>query len=72
MNVLLSPLGFAPGAVSGLYHALEREEEIRIGRVITISTTHSQVKAAARVLERHFDSLGVAYHPQYIDDAELT
>ena len=70
-HVLISPLGFAAGAVSGVYFALE-EQEIKVNQVITVGTAHSHVRNAAATLESLFRQVGgVDYKPCYIDAQDL-
>jgi len=70
-HVLISPLGFAAGAVSGVYFALE-EQEIKVNQVITVGTAHSHVRNAATILEILFRRVGgVDYKPCYIDAQDL-
>jgi hypothetical protein len=70
-QVLISPLGFSAGAVSGVYFAL-KEKETNIGRVITVGTAHQGVRDAAAILDSLFRRLGdVAYKACYIDAEEM-
>lgn len=70
-NVLVSPLGFSAGAVSGVHFALE-EEGTHVDRVITIGTAHQRVRDAAAILDALFRRVGdVAYKACYIDAEEL-
>lgn len=70
-HVLVSPLGFSPGAVSGVYFALKKEG-INVGRVITVGTAHQRVRDAAGTLDRLFRRVGeVDYKACYIDAEEL-
>ena len=70
-HVLISPLGFAAGAVSGVYFAL-KEREVAAEKVITVGTRHEDVRNAADILARLFRRVGdVDYNPCYIDAIDL-
>ena len=70
-GVLVSPLGLAPGAVSGVYFAL-REEGFDIGKVITVGTSDRHVqRAAKRYLTPLLKHEGVDYEPMHILAEEL-
>jgi len=70
-QVLISPLGFSPGAVSGVYFALDKEG-VKIDQVITVGTAHQGVRDAAAILDTLFRRVGgVAYKACYIDAEEL-
>ncbi len=70
-HVLISPLGFAAGAVSGVYFAL-REQGIGVEQVITVGTDHPGVRDAARVLIDLFRKVeGVSYEAKYIAAEDL-
>ena len=70
-NVLLSPLGFSPGAVSGVYFALEKAGT-PIDRIITVGTLHQRVQNAADLLTRLFRRVGgVEYKACYISATDL-
>jgi hypothetical protein len=70
-HVLVSPLGFSPGAVSGVYFALQ-EQGIQIERVITVGTGHDGVRHAAGTLDMLFRRVeGVTYKACFIDAQEL-
>lgn len=50
-NILLSPIGRSPGAVTGIYYALtERETQVHIDTVVLLSTAMPQVKEAAKMV----------------------
>ena len=49
MKVLLSPLGLAPGVVTGAYYALEPDYG-RMDRIITITTSNPQAKACEMMI----------------------
>lgn len=69
-DVLVSPLGRAPGAVSGVYFALAHQHEI--GKVITVGTSNADVlKAANYYLAQLFAACGVAYTPIHIPATDL-
>jgi hypothetical protein len=71
-HVLISPLGFAAGAVSGVYFALEKQRNVSVKKVITVGTSHDDVRKAAGILERLFHHVGdVDYKPCYIDALDL-
>jgi hypothetical protein len=71
-HVLVSPLGFAPGAVSGVYFALEKYEKLSMDKVITVGTRHDAVRDAAAKLETLFRRVGgVTYEACYIDATDL-
>jgi len=70
-HILVSPLGFAAGAVSGVYFALEKQG-MKMDQVITVGTGHSYVRNAAAILETLFRRVGeVNYKPCYIDAVDL-
>jgi hypothetical protein len=70
-HILVSPLGFAAGAVSGVYFALEKQG-VKVDRIITVGTAHSHVRNAAAILEMLFRRVGeVDYKPCYIDAVDL-
>lgn len=70
-HILVSPLGFAPGAVSGVYFALKKQG-IPVGKVISVGTRHDAVRDAAGMLETLFRRVGdVIYKPCYIDATDL-
>lgn len=70
-HVLVSPLGFSPGAVTGLAIAL-MENNYPISHVITVGTSHDNVHKAARYLENLFHELeDLVYEPRYIKGNEL-
>lgn len=51
-NILLSPIGRSPGAVTGIYYALaEQENVVQIDTVILLSTAMPQVKKAAQMVK---------------------
>ena len=52
-KILLSPLGRSPGAVSGLYHALD-EDGVEIDRLVVLATSDPAVQASADALYNHF------------------
>jgi len=70
-HVLVSPLGFAPGAVSGVYFVL-RKKHVEVDQVITVGTAHRYVRNAAATLETLFRRVGnVDYKQCYIDAIDL-
>lgn len=70
-HVLVSPLGFSPGAVSGLAFALI-EASYPVSRVITLGTSHEDVHSAARHLENLFHEVDdILYEPYFIPAEEL-
>ena len=71
MKVLISPLGLSPGAVSGLYYALQREMEVKVDKVITIGTNDLKVRACQRILEDLFLEEKVVYDPRPISFPDL-
>jgi hypothetical protein len=52
-KILLSPLGRSPGAVSGLYHALD-EDGVAIDRLMVLATSDQAVQESAEALYSHF------------------
>jgi hypothetical protein len=67
-HVLISPLGFAAGAVSGVYFALQAYQGVHVDKVITVGTRHDEVRNAAATLGDLFPLLGdVEYQSHYID-----
>ena len=69
-GVLLASLGKAPGAVSGLYHALT-ERGISIHKVVTISPKSPNVRRCVTVLQTEFGKRNVEYKPIYIDAEDI-
>ncbi len=70
-HVLVSPLGFSPGAVSGLAFALIKAY-YPISRVITLGTSHPDVRSAANYLKNLFDEEeDMEYEPCFISAKEL-
>ncbi len=52
-NILLSPIGRSPGAVTGIYYALaEQEDAVQIDTVVLLSTAMPQVKEAAKMVKQ--------------------
>lgn len=71
-HVLVSPLGFAPGAVSGVYFALKEYQDLAVDKVITVGTGHDAVRDASAKLETLFRCVGnVTYKSCYIDATDL-
>lgn len=68
-EILVSPLGRAPGAVSGVAYALQ-EAGYEIERVITLGTSHPDVFAAAQCLKNVFVD-DFVYEPRDIPAPEL-
>jgi len=59
-NILLSPIGRSPGAVTGIYYALaEQEAAVQIDTVVLLSTAMPQVKKSARMVKQVLGSEGV-------------
>lgn len=59
-NILLSPIGRSPGAVTGIYYALaEQKNAIQIDTVVLLSTAMPQVKRAAKLVKQVLSSDGV-------------
>ena len=71
MKVLISPLGLAPGAVSGLYYALQREMGVKVDKVITIGTNDRKVRSCQHILEDRFFEEDVDYDHHSIPFADL-
>ena len=69
-GVLLASLGKAPGAVSGLYHALT-ERGIPIHKVVTISPKSPNVRRCVTLLQKEFGKRNVEYQPIYIDAQDI-
>jgi hypothetical protein len=52
-NILLSPIGRSPGAVTGIYYALaEQKDVVQIDTVVLLSTAMPQVKKAAQMVKQ--------------------
>jgi hypothetical protein len=70
-DILISPLGRSPGAVSGVYFALaERGRAVR--KVVTVGTSHPAVlNAAEGYLCPIFELQGVDYDAIHLPEAEL-
>ncbi len=59
-NILLSPIGRSPGAVTGIYYALaEQEAAVQIDAVVLLSTAMPQVKKSAQMVKQVLGSDGV-------------
>lgn len=70
-HVLISPVGFSPGAVSGVYFALAKQE-IQVDQIITVGTRHDDVRKATGTLKALFRRIdGLAYKDCYIYEKEL-
>jgi len=70
-HVLISPVGFSPGAVSGVYFALARRG-VQVNQVITVGTRHDDVRKATGTLKALFRKVdGLAYKDCYIYEKEL-
>lgn len=69
-DVLVSPLGFSPGAVSGVALALT-EADYKISHVITVGTSHDKVKDCERILTNFFHDTQIIYEPMAIMQSEL-
>jgi hypothetical protein len=71
-EVLVSPLGRSPGAVSGVCFALEKQRHIKIDKVVTVGTSHPDVQtAASNYLVPLFASLDIDYDPIHAPEPEL-
>lgn len=74
-HILISPLGLSPGAVSGVAFGLQRgigdEAAFPISRVLTLGTSHPNVREAAGYLKPLFAEAGIGYEPDYIPQHEL-
>jgi hypothetical protein len=71
-HVLISPLGFAAGAVSGVYFALKEHQNVPVEKVITVGTCHDDVRNASAKLKTLFQLVGgVEYKSCYIDAIDL-
>lgn len=70
-HVLISPVGFSPGAVSGVYFALAKQG-IQVNQVITVGTRHDDVRKATGTLKALLRKVdGLAYKDCYIYEQEL-
>ena len=70
-HILISPVGFSPGAVSGVYFALTKQS-IQVNQVITVGTRHDDVRKATGTLKALFRKVdGLAYKDCYIYEKEL-
>jgi hypothetical protein len=71
-HTLISPLGLSPGAVSGAAFGLSRAPAaFPISRVVTVSTSHAEVRQAAAYLRSVLDDAGLAYVDNFIPQPEL-
>lgn len=71
-DILVSPLGRAPGAVSGVYFALQVCHKMEIAKVITVGTSHPDVVSAANhYLGKLFPYLHVEYDSMHIPALDL-
>lgn len=74
MNILISSLGESPAVVTETVDVLEREERIKIQRVVTIGTSQHEVQESQRVLHEEFnrfDGGRIAYIPCGIESQDL-
>jgi hypothetical protein len=71
MKILVSPLGLSPGAVSGLYYALQRELGVKVDKVVIIGTNDPRLFGCRRILEDLFREEGVDYDTHSIPFADL-
>jgi CRISPR-associated protein Csx14 len=74
MNVLISSLGESPAVVTETVDALEREEGIRIDRVVTIGTSEWSVDLSQEALREEFarfDGGRITYLPMQIEARDL-
>lgn len=74
MNVLLSSLGESPAVVTETVDALEREEHIRIDRVVTIRTSEWSVELSQEALQEEFmcfEGGRITYLPMQVKAADL-
>ncbi|MBN2394514.1 MAG: DUF4062 domain-containing protein [Anaerolineae bacterium] len=69
-RVLLASLGRSPGAVTGLYHALARANNVAT-RVVTFSPAHRDVRDAAGICSDEFRKLGVPYANHFMDAEDI-
>ena len=78
-HILVSPLGFSPGAVSGVAFSLRRgaknaqHETIcyPVDEVITLGTNHNTVRESAGHLQEVLPPAGIHYRQEYIPQQEL-
>lgn len=71
MNVLISPLGRSPGAVSGVYFAL-KAKGYQVEKVVTVGTSHPAVmQSSQHYLKPLFAALGVEYHAVHLPGLDL-
>ncbi|MBI4494821.1 MAG: hypothetical protein HY690_18765 [Chloroflexi bacterium] len=74
MNVLVASLGESPAVVTATLDALEREDRVRIERVVTIGTGGWDVGRSVEVLHREFQGHyggRVAYIPDQVEAQDL-
>lgn len=71
MHVLITPLGFSPGAVTGLALALNNNFDRCLKHVVTVGTAHRDTKAAAAIVDNVLKEANIAYDPRYIRQLEL-
>ena len=69
-NILISPLGLSPGAVSGMAFALKKEN-YNLQKVVTVSTSHPDVLTSASYLDEVLYDASIAYENQAISAIEL-
>lgn len=71
-NILISPLGRSPGAVSGVLFALNKvSHAYDISRVVTVGTTHRDVLASVNILEQVLADANVAYEAVSVPAEDL-
>lgn len=78
-HILISPLGFSPGAISGALFGLRRgipdkDGQVAaypINKVVTLGTENPRVREAAGALTPLLQQVHVTYEPDYIPQAEL-
>ncbi|HXH13088.1 MAG TPA: CRISPR-associated ring nuclease [Alphaproteobacteria bacterium] len=74
MNVLISSLGESPAVITETVDAVEREEHIRIDRVVTIGTREWSVELSQEALQEEFmcfEGGRITYLPLQIEGRDL-
>lgn len=71
-DILISPLGRSPGAISGMMFALNTLENVQITQVVTVGTYHEDVISSQAALYELFDPLGIDYQTYTIDEHDFS
>ncbi len=71
-DILISPLGRSPGAISGMVFALNTLENVQITQVVTVGTHHDDVISSQAALNELFGPLGIGHQTYTIDEYDFS